>query len=75
MPLQTNLIAYSSHASEVKEWFYYSAVADQTREQTEKQGGEEHRMGPISKDEIKTLFYKGKVCHCIQLWPFVFFFL
>lgn len=61
MPLQTNLIAYNSHASEVKVW-YYSEPADASEEQKGKSAGEEEkRIGPVSKDEIKTLFYKGKV--------------
>lgn len=62
MPLQTNLIAYNSHATEVKEWFYYGESGEGKAEpssRAEKQ--EELRVGPVSKDELKTLFYKSKV--------------
>lgn len=48
-PLQTQLIAYTSHAIEVKEWFYWPS-----------RGGEE-RAGPLSKNEIKHFFHHGKV--------------
>lgn len=62
MPLQTNLIAYNSHATEVKEWFYYAEGAEGQGEQKSKADRQEgQRMGPVSKDELKTLFYKGKV--------------
>ncbi len=66
MPLQTNLIAYNSHATEVKEWFYYAEGAEGQAEQMSKADRQEgQRMGPVSKDELKTLFYKGKVS-CMQ---------
>lgn len=60
MPLQTNLIEYSAHATEVKEWFYYAEGGEgEQRSKADRQEGQ--RMGPVSKDELKTLFYKGKV--------------
>lgn len=66
MPLQTNLIEYSAHATEVKEWFYYAEDAEgEQRSKADRQEGS--RMGPVSKDELKTLFYKGKV-GCMQAW-------
>ncbi len=62
MPLQTNLIAYNSHATETKVWFYYSQEAGAKEDQGKKAAGEEEKqIGPVSKDEIKNLFYKGKV--------------
>ncbi len=62
MPLQTNLIAYNSHATEVKEWFYYAEGGETKGEPKNKADRQEgQRLGPVSKDELKTLFYKGKV--------------
>jgi hypothetical protein len=60
--LQTNLIAYNSHATEVKEWFYYAENGKARGEANSKADRQEgQRLGPVSKDELKTLFYKGKV--------------
>ena len=64
VPLQTNLIAYSSHATEVKEWFWYpdfssgssAAAGDGKADQIEGK-----QAGPITKDELRTYFFQGKV--------------
>jgi len=48
-PLQTQLLAYTSHAAEVKEWFYWPGEA-----------GAGERAGPLSKDEIKHHFHRGR---------------
>ena len=72
VPLQTGLIAYSSHAVEVKEWFYCgdegSAPAKGAQQgPTSADGGAEGgRLGPVSKDELKSLFAKGQVANCMQ---------
>ena len=64
VPLQTNLIAYSSHATEVKEWYWYpnsssassAATADGTADHAEGK-----QAGPVTKDELRTRFFQGKV--------------
>jgi len=48
-PLQTQLLAYTSHAVEVREWFYWPGEGD---------AGE--RAGPLTKDEIKHHFHRGR---------------
>jgi hypothetical protein len=65
VPLHSNLIAYSSHAAEVKEWFYYpdasnssDAAGNKGAQQPQQQ---EERLGPISKDELKMHCARGKV--------------
>ncbi|KAK9915634.1 hypothetical protein WJX75_001835 [Coccomyxa subellipsoidea] len=69
VPLQTNLIAYNSHATEVKEWFYYAENGKTRGEANSKADRQEgQRLGPVSKDELKTLFYKGKIGLKTQVW-------
>jgi len=48
-PLQTQLLAYTSHAVEVREWFYWPG-----------EGGAGERAGPLTKDEIKHHFHRGR---------------
>ncbi|KAK9822709.1 hypothetical protein WJX81_005943 [Elliptochloris bilobata] len=55
-PLQTQLIAYTSHAVEVKEWFYWPG------------GDGAERAGPLSKDEIKHFFHRDKVGMETRFW-------
>lgn len=71
VPLQTNLIAYSSHAHEVKEWYYYPEPSAESKAAG---GRAEHadgnRAGPISKDELKMRYAQEKVrgtCSCNRL--------
>lgn len=61
--LQTNLIAASSHAEEVREWFYWQpqaaasgagGAAGGTAGQLQA-GSEDGRVGPVSKTEIRQL--------------------
>ena len=74
VPLQTGLIAYSSHAVEVKEWFYHGepggaggpAAKGGQGPGSNGGGAEGDRLGPISKDELKSLFAKGQVCRSIK---------
>ncbi len=62
MPLQTNLIAYSSHAHEVREWYYYpEPSADSKAGAGRADHAEDSRAGPISKDELKMYYAKEKV--------------
>ncbi|KAK9809260.1 hypothetical protein WJX72_012293 [[Myrmecia] bisecta] len=62
-PLQTNLIANSSHAEEVKEWFYY---VDETKGTENGPGG--RRVGPLGKDEIKQAFARGHINLTTRFW-------
>lgn len=62
VPLQTNLIAYSSHATEVKEWYYYpEPSADSKAGVTAAGQSETGRAGPITKDELKMYYAQNKV--------------
>ena len=62
MPLQTNLIAYSSHAHEVKEWYYYPEPSvDSKSEGGRTEYAEDNRAGPLSKDELNMRYAQDKV--------------
>jgi hypothetical protein len=62
VPLQTNLIAYSSHATEVKEWYYYpKPSADSKAGGTAAAQSENERAGPITKDELRVFYAQNKV--------------
>ena len=70
MPLQTNLIAYSSHAIEVKEWYYYlEPSADSKAGATAAGQGENGRAGPITKDELRMYYAQNKVSKSVHLTP------
>ncbi|KAL0042756.1 hypothetical protein WJX79_009797 [Trebouxia sp. C0005] len=62
-PLQTNLIAYSSHAEAPKEWFYYPKDAQPPATPTE-----EGQEGPITKAELKQAFARGQVGLSTPFW-------
>ena len=74
-PLQTNLIAYSSHATEVKEWFWYpNSWTANGAAMSDGKGyhAEGKQAGPITKDELRTYFFQGKVnllmsCHICSM--------
>ena len=71
----TNLIAATSYAEESREWFYYTSAAAGAQAATAA-GGEEGRVGPISKAEVRQLhrwadhrpgsflLHKGRMPHC-----------
>ena len=74
VPLQTNLIAYNSHANEVKEWYYYpESSSDSNAGDVSQNHSENNRAGPITKDELKMYYAQNKVSrmlqpeHCIAL--------
>ncbi|KAL0040215.1 hypothetical protein WJX77_000548 [Trebouxia sp. C0004] len=62
-PLQTNLIAYSSHAEAPKEWFYYPNDAQPLPNPME-----EGQEGPITKAELKQAFARGQVGLSTPFW-------
>lgn len=68
MPLQTNLIAYSSHATEVKEWYYYPEPSTDSKSGGKAAGqSEDGRAGPITKDELRMYYAQNKVSNlCFQ---------
>ncbi len=67
MPLQTNLIAYSSHATEVKEWFYYLEPSASSKTGGKAAGqSEDGRAGPITKDELRMYYAQNKVIFRFQ---------
>ena len=62
VPLQTNLIAYSSHAHEVKEWYYYPEPSvDSKAGSGRTECAEDARAGPLTKDELQMRFAQDKV--------------
>ena len=68
MPLQTNLIAYSSHATEVKEWYHHPEPSTDSKSGGKAAGqSEDGRAGPITKDELRMYYAQNKVSNlCFQ---------
>ncbi|KAK9807966.1 hypothetical protein WJX73_008492 [Symbiochloris irregularis] len=65
-PLQTNLIAYTSHQQTVKEWYFYPTTTAATRPRD--LPIEEGQQGPLTRDELKQAFAKGQVSRATLMW-------
>ena len=59
-PLHSNLLAYSSTAVEIKEW-YHSPEPDAASAAAKGEQQHAERLGPVSKDELKMMYSRGKV--------------
>lgn len=65
--LATHLISSSSHAEQVKPWFYYEATPKDASSAALAEI-EPTKKGPITKSELKQLFTKGEIGYGTYVW-------